>query len=246
MLRVEEARIAVGNRVVVEKATLWVGRGEVHFILGPNGSGKTSLLSVIAGVPGYRVVSGRIVFMDRDLAGTPPWERARAGIALAHQLPPQMRYLRGRVLVEEMARKYGVEKRIVEALAEKLRVGELLGKRLFRDMSGGERKRLELFLALLQKPKLLLLDEPDSGVDVDTIELVAAVIVETASSGAGVVVVSHTPLLARRVVSWGAENATAHVMCRGRLVYTGPAHRVFSLVESRGFGWAEGCRSNAG
>ena len=242
LLLVDAVDVKVANRLVVRSASIHVDKGEVVFIVGPNASGKTSLLSAIAGLPRYQVVNGRIFLRGHDITGLPAWERARQGIALAHQLPPPMKYLRGTTLVRELSKIHHVDPELVRELAARLRVEKLLERRLFRGMSGGERKRLELFLTLLQNPAVLLLDEPDSGVDVDTVTIIAEMVVEKAAEGRGIVAVSHSPLLARLVISRGISNSKAYIMCGGEIVAMDEAYRVYSRIESEGFSWIPKCR----
>ncbi len=237
MLAVEGLRVSVDGRVVVEDASLRAPPGRVTFVFGPNAAGKSSLLAAIAGLPGYRVLAGRIVVDGEDVTKLPCWERARRGVVLGFQNPPVSRFVRARQLVEWMARTYGWSLAEVLELARRLGVDGLLDRPLFRGASGGERKRLELLMVLLQRPRVALLDEPDSGVDLDSLRLVSWAVLQLVEAGAAVVLVSHTMRIVGMLEKAAGE---AYVMLRGRIVYSGPAAQVVRVIEERGFQGIEG------
>jgi len=235
VLEVRGLRVVVGGVEVVKGVDLGVGRGEVHVIMGPNAAGKSSLLAAIAGLRKYRVVSGKVLFEGRDVTHLPLDERARLGIALAHQIPPVIKGVRVRDLVTALIRKYGVGNS--GSLASLLRVGELMDRYLFLGFSGGERKRLELYLASLQRPKLAMLDEPDSGVDVDSLSSIAEAIAELVRSGSSVLLVTHTGYVLEKLSKLCGIDY-AHVMVRGRIVYSGLADEVVPLIMKHGYSGA--------
>ncbi len=235
MLEVRGLRVVVSGSEVVRGVDLRVGRGEVHVIMGPNAAGKSSLLAAIAGLRRYKVVSGKVLFEGRDVTYLPPDERARLGIALAHQIPPVIKGVRVRDVVTALVRKYGVGNS--GSLASLLRVGELMDRYLFLGFSGGERKRLELYLTSLQRPKLAMLDEPDSGVDVDSLSSIAEAIAELVRLGSSVLLVTHTGYILERL-SKLCDVDYAHVMVRGRIVYSGLADEVVPLIMKHGYSGA--------
>ncbi len=233
-LIVRDVSVAVDDRLVVDKASFEAEAGLVTVIMGPNGAGKSSLLAAIAGLPRYRIVSGRILVDGEDVTSLPCWVRARKGIVLAYQMPPTARYVKVESLVKWMCRHYGWSLLEAVELAKMMKVDGLLDRRLFQGFSGGERKRMELYLALLQKPKVALLDEPDSGVDIDSLRIVEKAILMMVENGAIVVLVSHTPHLLHMLRERGVLGE-AYILVRGRIVFSGPASKVVKIVEERGY-----------
>ncbi|MDW8036313.1 MAG: ATP-binding cassette domain-containing protein, partial [Candidatus Korarchaeum sp.] len=178
MLKVENLTVRVGGKEVLNEVSLEVGESEVVALLGPNGSGKSTLLHTIMGKPGYEVVSGRIMLDGLDITDLSPSERAKLGIGIMMQLPPALRGVRLRDLLKRLSNIYGADMDHLRKFAEELRVSNLLDRELHRGFSGGEMKRVELLLLAAQSPKLALLDEPDSGVDLESLPVLGKVINE--------------------------------------------------------------------
>jgi Fe-S cluster assembly ATP-binding protein len=172
MLRLENLTVAVGDREILHDINLEIRPGEVHVLFGPNGSGKTSLLGAIMGFARYRVVRGKIYFQGQDVTDWPVDVRARLGIGLSFQRPPTVRGVTTRQLVSVCGRGQAD----VEALAEELNFRDFLDREVNLGFSGGELKRSELLQLLAQDPQLILLDEPESGVDLENIALIGRVI----------------------------------------------------------------------
>lgn len=196
MLEVEDLHVRVGEKDVLKGVSLRVAPGELVVLLGPNGSGKSTLLRTVMGDPRCRVVSGRVLLGGEDITGLPPDERARKGLFLAFQSPPE---IDGVTLASLLLRASGRE-RDVRAFSELTslasRVGlnpSYLSRPLNVGFSGGERKRSELLQALFLDRKYLLLDEVDSGVDVDGLRTIADILNDLRSSGKGILLVSHNP-----------------------------------------------------
>ena len=179
------------------------------------------------------MVRGRVAVDGVDVTSRPAYERARMGVMLAHQNPPPLRYVRGRVLVEELSRLYGLDRGEALELAESLGVRHLVDRPLFYGFSGGERKRMELYLSLLTRPRYLLLDEPDSGVDPDTVKAVIAAVEAAVARGAGVLLVSHNLYTLELLASRGDPEAL--VMVSGRIAWRGRLSRLLPEVRERGF-----------
>jgi Fe-S cluster assembly ATP-binding protein len=200
VLRVENLSVEVCGRVIVRGVDLTVSEGDVLYIVGPNGSGKTTLLRGLAGYPGYREVSGRVVFRGEDVTGTTADYRVSKGLVLAHQIPPKLSGVRTRDLLNYIARRSG---RVgdIEEVVRLLDIGHLVDREFGRGFSGGELKRVELATLLLLNPGLALIDEPDSGVDVDSVMLISEGIrrLYELSPHKAVVVVSHTALVSKYV-----------------------------------------------
>ncbi len=168
MLQIEDLRVELADKVILQHIDLEIKPGETHVLFGPNGSGKTSLLMTIMGYPQYRVVSGRIVFRGTDITHAPINERARMGIGMSYQRPPTINGLKTRQMVNICAG----GKADVEGLAEKVHFKEFLDRDVNAGFSGGEIKRSELLQLMAQGPDLMLFDEPESGVDMENIHLV--------------------------------------------------------------------------
>ena len=233
MLRVEDLAVEIEERRILENVSLEAGPGELHVIIGPNGAGKSTLLNTIMGLRRYRVVGGRILLQGEDITGRPVYERARMGVALAHQFPPALKGLTLRGLVSAMERVYG-SAREVEWAAEILDVEKFMDRPLFACMSGGERKRVELYLTVLQRPRVALLDEPDSGVDIETLERIEELLAGLRERGVLVLLVSHTMYMLEKLADRGAIDRV-HVMVAGRLVASGPPGEVFEELRRAGF-----------
>jgi Fe-S cluster assembly ATP-binding protein len=195
-LYVDSLRVSVNGRLVLRGVTLHVPRGRVVGLVGPNGSGKTSLAYAVLGHPLYRVEGGEIYLDGEPLTGLKTEERARRGVFLAFQSPPEIPGLEVRVFLREVAARRGLSLEDGE-LSSYLRLVGLdesyLGRGVHEGFSGGERKRLEFAQALLFKPKVAILDEVDSGLDLEGVRLLASKTRELAEAGAGVLFISHNP-----------------------------------------------------
>lgn len=172
MLRLEDFSVAVGEREVLHSINLEIRPGEVHALFGPNGSGKTTLLGAIMGFKAYRIVRGRIFFNDQDITDWPVDARARLGIGLSFQRPPTVRGVTTRQLVEICGR----GKAKADELAQLLKFEGFLERDVNLGFSGGELKRSELLQLMAQDPGLVMLDEPESGVDIENLALIGEVI----------------------------------------------------------------------
>ncbi|MBC7110062.1 MAG: ABC transporter ATP-binding protein, partial [Archaeoglobi archaeon] len=185
MLVVEDLRVEVGGREILKGVDLVIGDGERHVLFGPNGSGKSTLLMTIMGFPNYRVKSGRIEFNGVDITDMPVNERAKLGIALAYQHPPSIRGVRLEDMIKICSGKEEIGEKERELL-EKLKISpDFLKRDVNSGFSGGEVKRSEILQLLLMKPKLAMMDEPDSGVDVENIEVVGNAINELLKGRSG-------------------------------------------------------------
>ncbi len=228
LLGVKNLRVKIEGSEILKGVSLSVNRGEIHLIFGPNGSGKSTLLKAIMGLPEYEVVSGDIIFEGRSLVGLPPYERAKLGIALAFQNPPTIH-----VKLEDLALRLARRFKSDLGLLDELALRDLVSRRLHDGFSGGESKRVELALALLQNPRLLLLDEPDSGVDVDSLRIVTRAINKAVDHGTSVILVTHSGHIARLLKRVDA----AHVLIKGRIVHTGSAKEILDILESYGYSY---------
>ena len=191
LLEVRGAKVIANNKTVLANVEFVVGNPGVYVIVGPNGSGKTSFLSALAGRPSYRLLGGIARFKGEDIGKLSLLDRARRGLVLGYQIPPRLRGVRLVDLVNEIDKVY-MSRREFEWIEERLGVKEFM-ERSLDSLSGGERRRVEVYLVILQRPSVALLDEPDSGVDVDWLDRLAEVIEWAVRvKNISVVLVSHT------------------------------------------------------
>ena len=177
MLQVKGLTVSVAGRTILGGVNFHVDRGETVVLFGPNGSGKTSLLKTIIGHPDYRVESGSIIFNGRDITGLPTDERARLGIGIAFPRPPAVRGVRLKDLLQACMKIRGeADGEIIDEYARGLNLEDFLRREINLGFSGGEIKRSELLQLMAQAPDFIMLDEPDSGVDLVSINLVGEVI----------------------------------------------------------------------
>ena len=174
MLEIRNLSVAVGKKQILHDVNLSVPVGETHVLFGPNGSGKTTLLMAIMGSPRCRVLGGTIRFDGQDITNLPMDERARLGIGMSFQRPPTVRGVRTRDILEASAAKHGNGDSVAQ-IASSLNVADLMDREVNHGFSGGEIKRSELLQLFAQAPRLVLLDEPESGVDLVNIALVGRI-----------------------------------------------------------------------
>lgn len=169
MLRIEDLYVQVGDRTILKGVNLHIKPGETHVLFGPNGSGKSTLLGAIMGFARYKITQGKIYFKGEDITHLSVHERAKRGIGIAFQRPP---VLRG-VNLRELLLISGKEREVnIEELASPLNMTDFLSRDVNYGFSGGEMKRSEMLQLLVQNPDLVLLDEPESGVDIENIALI--------------------------------------------------------------------------
>jgi Fe-S cluster assembly ATP-binding protein len=168
VLDVRDLRVRVGAKEILKDVTFSIKKGEIHAIFGPNGSGKTTLLNALMGFSGYSV-SGEIWFKGQNIIDLPTDERARLGLGISFQRPPTIRGVKLRELITASTRRNGA---LLEKLARGLNLLDFLDREINVGFSGGEIKRAELLQLLLQDPDMVLLDEPESGVDLENIHLI--------------------------------------------------------------------------
>jgi Fe-S cluster assembly ATP-binding protein len=239
-LVIEDLHAEVAGRPILRGIDLRVRSGEVHAVMGPNGSGKSTLSHVLMGRPGYQVTGGRIRLDGLDLLDLPVWRRAQAGLFLGMQYPIEVP---GVSLVDVMAESFragGRDPEQVPALvgAEAARVGfasRFLSRSLNVDLSGGERKRNETVQLGVLRPRFAILDEIDSGLDVDALREVARrVEAATSETGLGVLAITHYTRLLREL-----RPDFTHVLSRGRIVANGGPELADELERTGYAGWAE-------
>ena len=194
ILEVENLSVKVEGKLILKDVTFNLKSQESHILFGPNGSGKTTLLSALMGLPSYEVVSGKIVFMGVDVTDKSVEERARLGMVVSFQNPPEITGVKLADLLKLCLGKSPIARFNEEekALIEAFRLTEFLDRDINVGFSGGERKRSEILQLIFLKPKLLLLDEPDSGVDVESLRLIAGEIQRYVErSGSSALIITH-------------------------------------------------------
>ncbi len=235
MLELRGVDVSIGERRILSNVDLRVGLKELHVVIGPNGSGKTSLLNAVAGLKPFSVTRGRVLFMGLDVTQEPPYVKAGKGLVLAYQFPPAIKGLQTKMFVDELIKRFNVDGRYVEVLSEILDVRSLFGRYLFDGMSGGERKRLETFLALLTRPKVAMLDEPDSGVDIESLSKIAEALKAVLGRGTSLLLVTHSLHMLKLMREY--VNGV-HMIYGGTLIYSGLYEEVVPLIERYGFSGA--------
>jgi Fe-S cluster assembly ATP-binding protein len=243
MLQIENLHATVDGKPILNGIDLVVPAGEVHALMGPNGSGKSTLTSVLAGRPGYEVTGGTIRFLDCDLLELGPVERAHLGVFLAFQYPTEipgvsnMEFLKAAVDSHRKAQGLGELPTIefmqwVRATAKTLELNpEFLKRGVNEGFSGGEKKRNEILQLLLLNPRLAILDETDSGLDIDALQTVAVGVNRFRAEDRSILLVTHY----QRILSY-VQPDRVHVLARGRIVRSGDASLAHEL-EQKGYGW---------
>ncbi|MCF0070861.1 Fe-S cluster assembly ATPase SufC [Dyadobacter sp. CY261] len=243
MLSINDLRASIEGKEILKGINLEVKPGEVHAIMGPNGSGKSTLASVLAGREEYEVTGGNVVFDGKDILELAPEERAAEGIFLAFQYPVEIpgvttiNFLK--TAVNEI-RKYRGEvpldaAQFLKMVREKAKLvsmnDSLLKRALNEGFSGGEKKRNEIFQMAVLEPKLAILDETDSGLDIDALRIVAEGVNSLRSPERATIVVTHYQRLLDYIVP-----DYVHVLYKGRIVKSGPKELAFEL-EEKGYDW---------
>jgi Fe-S cluster assembly ATP-binding protein len=243
LLKVSDLQVNVAGQAVLRGVSLSVRAGEVHAIMGPNGSGKSTLAHVLAGRPGYEIVSGSVTFEGRDLLALAPEERARAGLFLGFQYPVEIPGVNNayllRAAVNAVRRERGEGEldafdflQVVRAKIKLMQIDEsFLSRGVNEGFSGGEKKRNEILQMLVLEPKLAVLDETDSGLDIDALKVVANGINSLRAPSRATVLVTHYQRLLDHVVP-----DVVHVLARGRIARSGDRTLALEL-ERRGYDW---------
>ncbi|WP_198323336.1 MULTISPECIES: Fe-S cluster assembly ATPase SufC [Methylococcus] len=251
MLRIENLHARVDDKPILKGIDLTVRPGEVHAIMGPNGSGKSTLSNVLAGRAGYEVTEGRVSYRNRNLLELPPEQRAREGVFLAFQYPVEIPGVSNIYLLKAaynaVRRHRGLNE--VDALdflklvKEKTKMVDLDEQFLYRGInegfSGGEKKRNEILQMAILEPTLCILDETDSGLDIDALKVVANGVNALRSPDRAFILVTHYQRLLDYI-----KPDHVHVLAHGRIVRSGDAGLAHEL-EQKGYGWIETAAAGA-
>jgi Fe-S cluster assembly ATP-binding protein len=242
-LEIRDLHVRAGEKEILRGLDLEVGKGQIHALMGPNGSGKSTLANAIMGHPNFEVTGGQIIFKGEDVTEADPDERARMGLFMAFQYPVAVpgvtvtKYLRTVLNAHREAR--GEDsiplkdfRQTVEAAMKLTNVPKEFSTRYLNEgFSGGEKKRMEILQLALQRPELAILDETDSGLDIDALRVVANGVNAVAGPDMGVLIITHYQRILHLV-----QPSHVHVMYQGRIVKEGGPELVDEL-EAKGYGW---------
>jgi Fe-S cluster assembly ATP-binding protein len=245
MLSIKNLQVAIEDKTILRGLNLDVGSGEVHAIMGPNGSGKSTLSHVLAGREGYRVTAGEVLFEGQDLLALEPEQRAHKGIFLGMQYPVELPGVNNMMFMRESlnaihrargeAELDAVE--FMQRVREKARLVELDEQLLKRNVnagfSGGEKKRNEILQMAMLEPRLAILDETDSGLDIDALRVIAGGVNVLRSPQRSIILITHYQRLLEYI-----QPDTVHVLVDGRIVRSGDKQLALEL-EEKGYGWIE-------
>lgn len=243
MLQIKNLQAKIGDKQILNGINLDVKPGEVHAIMGPNGSGKSTLASVLAGREEYEITGGEVIYNGKDLLEFSPEDRAREGVFLAFQYPveiPGVSTINFMKTAVNQIRKYRGQETLdavsfLGLMKEKMKLVEidqsLLNRSLNEGFSGGEKKRNEIFQMAMLEPKLSILDETDSGLDIDALKIVASGVNKLRNSNNATIVVTHYQRLLEYIVP-----DFVHVLYKGKIVKSGGKELALEL-EAKGYDW---------
>jgi Fe-S cluster assembly ATP-binding protein len=245
MLTIFNLHARVEDKEILKGLNLKINPGEVHAIMGPNGSGKSTLARALAGHPAYEVTDGTVTYEGRDLLAMDPDERAREGVFMAFQYPVEIAGVNNayflKAALNAKRKQQGVQEldamefmQLIKEKAGLLDIDQgMLSRAVNEGFSGGEKKRNEIFQMALLEPRLAILDETDSGLDIDALKVVAAGVNAMRSSERAIIVVTHYQRLLDYIVP-----DYVHVLSNGRILKSGGKELALEL-EKRGYGWIE-------
>ena len=243
LLVIKDLKASVGEKPILKGLSLTVNAGEVHAVMGPNGSGKSTLAQVLAGNPAYEVTGGSVEYGGRDLLEMQPEERAQAGMFLAFQYPVEIPGVSNayflRAAYNEIRKAHGQEEvdplEFADLMEEKLRLVDMDSSMLSRSVntgfSGGEKKRNEILQMAVLEPRLAILDETDSGLDIDALRIVADGVNKLKRPDNATIVVTHYQRLLNYIVP-----DFVHVLANGRIMKSGGKDLALEL-EAKGYDW---------
>lgn len=242
MLDIKDLHVKVGDREVLHDINLHIGEGETHVLLGPNGSGKTTLLMTLMGYSNYTITEGTITFKGEDVTRMKAHERAKRGVGMLFQRPPTISGLKLGKLLSAISR---TKTEDIPELARSLHMDKFLERDINKGFSGGEIKRSEVLQLMIQNPDFIMLDEPESGVDIENISLIGTAIgtllekdkhiARRKKSG---LVITHTGYILDYL-----ETDRGHVMCDGQIKCHGNPREILKDIKKHGYKECLECRN---
>ena len=241
LLKIENLNATINTKQIIKNLNLNIQENEIHVIMGPNGCGKSTLSKILAGHPLYNVENGTILFHNKNLLNMSPEERSHEGIFLAFQYPLEISGVSNydflRIAYNEKRKYLQLSEldplefmQLIEPLLKKLKIpAEFLNRDLNEGFSGGEKKRNEILQMLLLNPQLIILDEIDSGLDVDAMKIICTEIMKNKSENASLVIITHYP----RILNY-FQPTHIHIMIDGKIIKTGNLELV-EILESKGY-----------
>ena len=241
LLVIKNLQAKIDDKLIIKDLNLTINKGEIHVIMGPNGSGKSTLSKVLAGHPSYEVCDGSVNFCSKNLFNMAPETRSHEGLFLAFQYPLEISgvtnfdFLR---IAYNQKKKYNQEEEVdplqfmelTDSILQKLKIKpEFLNRDLNEGFSGGEKKRNEILQMLLLNPKLVILDEIDSGLDIDAIKIICEGIVNNLEKNSSLIVITHYP----KILNYLKPNFI-HIMMDGKIIKTGNLE-IVNLLEENGY-----------
>lgn len=242
MLKVQDLWVSVGGREILKGVNFSMNYGEIHTLFGPNGAGKTTFMMTLMGFPKYKIGQGRIYFKGEEITDKDVYERARLGLGVSFQRPPTVRGVTLKKMIEIITDDQKDTEGVMD-IVEKLHLSGHLDRGLNDGFSGGEMKRSELLQLMVQRPDLVLIDEPESGVDIENIALVGEAInkllgkdkVKDQSRGA--IIITHTGYILDYV-----NTDKGYIIIDGNLVCGGNPRDILSEIKKHGYRRCAECR----
>ncbi|HPP57647.1 MAG TPA: ABC transporter ATP-binding protein [Candidatus Hydrogenedens sp.] len=226
ILQIENLYLKFHDKEILRGINIEIWEGHIHAIIGPNGAGKSTLVSTIMGLPGYNPEKGKIFFLGEDITNTPIYDRAKKGLTLAWQEPARFEGLSVKKFILTGA-KNKCHKKAEEVLEMVgLEPGKYLDRAVDKTLSGGERKRIELASIITMEPKLILLDEPDSGIDIDALQKIFTLLQQLKQQGITVALITHSLSVLKQ-----ADHA--FLMCCGKVLDKGNVDRIASYFQNK-------------
>ena len=240
LLEIKDLWVEIEGKIVLKGISLSIPVGETHVIFGKNGSGKTTLLMTIMGFPAYQIKHGKIIFKGEDITSLPPYERAKKGISIMFQRPPTIKGVKLKDILKLCAKSNGLK---IEEIVREFGFEEFLEREVNRGFSGGELKKSELLQLLLQDPDLVLLDEPESGVDLENIQLIGKMIkkllqkdIPHKSRTKSGLIITHTGFILQYVTA-----DLGYVIIDGKIYCKGNPIEIFEGIQKFGYEECQKC-----
>ncbi|WP_319475804.1 Fe-S cluster assembly ATPase SufC [Marispirochaeta aestuarii] len=245
MIRINNLTVEIEEKTILKNLDLHIPEGELHVLMGPNGSGKTSLLMTLAGYPQYKITSGTISMQGHDLLQLDMTQRARLGIGMAEQRPPSISGVTLEMLLDYQLNRHPGKRDEIVGLTRNIGMESFLKRSINEGLSGGEIKRSEILLLMSMQPLFAMLDEPDSGVDIESLETVASMLTtlfspedEFPAKRRTGLMITHSDRLLEKI-----HADKVHIMLDGRIICSGNPEIIMNKIADSGF---ESCRRCTG